>query len=285
MATFPAWNELPTEMQGEIRSQCCESARILLALTCKRELALLPAPIWPMKEGGLRPLSIDVVMEQVPHASRGQAIVALRKGRGDIVDAIMILTSDEILVPPKPSLLQLAYKEGHLSLVKCFGTMYLANNHYLKAFKYGHLHIIQWLTEKERLTRTLTEFKSQPGRIFRLAAYSGNIKILNYLAHFDMKRWDSDITKGAMLGGHVHILIWLFRLNRLSSSAISYGLRDPKFKWPIAILDFFVQDNSPVASRLYTLLSTALGFMNLFDPPIPVASREWFIGKGFFGLR
>ncbi len=104
--TFPFYLDLPEDLrQHGIRPLCVPSARVLLALTCKRELACLPPPEWSMDESGVNPKHIELVQEQVKWCSRGGCVAALRLAHGDVVTAIMELAMGDninILFPPKP---------------------------------------------------------------------------------------------------------------------------------------------------------------------------------------
>jgi nascent polypeptide-associated complex subunit alpha len=51
-----------------------------------------PAVSGSVDESGVNPKHIELVLEQVPSASRAQAVTALKKTNGDIVNAIMELT-------------------------------------------------------------------------------------------------------------------------------------------------------------------------------------------------
>jgi len=55
-------------------------------------LAATPPAGGPVDESGVNPKHIELVLEQVPSATRGQAVAALKKTNGDIVNAIMELT-------------------------------------------------------------------------------------------------------------------------------------------------------------------------------------------------
>jgi hypothetical protein len=288
MSSFPLWNNLPDDMRGEIRTACPLSARILLALTCCKELVLLPKPRWPLKENDVNPKHVDLVLEQVPGVSCSDAIAALRLQKGDVVDAIMLVSMDPKppLIPPKPSLLKLAFKEGHLNLVKCYRSQLFKNSSYhLKAYKYGHLDIIQWLMEKEPVEMT-KEFNRRATTPVCLAAYSGSMPLLHCLEGWCKKNLDIwfyvEITRGAFLGEHVHILEWLFNMDHLTWYAMGPVITDRKFKWTIPLLAFFIQDTpSPGGIVRRVLLEHALHEVNITQLDIPDESKAWLAKNGF----
>lgn len=83
-----------------------------------------------------------------------------------------------------------------------------------------------------------------------------------------------DFTYGAIIGGHLPVLVLLSERGFFQHEGVRRACLDPSFTWPIPILEFLVEKDRPVAQ------SVLFSMLQAHSPKMPAESKAWLLAHG-----
>jgi len=245
--SFP-WTALPHEMQGEIRSRCDTLQRLLLGLTCRRELDASTDKtstwfgVWfPWYEA-------DCPEGRIVRIALKAASCAVQQGFLSLLSCLHALDEHKLTVlPSNEGIMTAPFLRGDLPMVKYL----LDHGHFHKtcegyydirihscvmaAAEQGHLAVLQELHERIKIISLDVErAASQP-------LQWGEMDLLSH-AHYTLRRYDSylpylqkeffgDVMKGAVRAkpqSHRRVVHWVVKQVKASGLRLHYYLDLPQ---------------------------------------------------------